>query len=196
VDGAAIAEQASAETRPEGSVRLVFSWRLQEPGARFTGDGVIRMEEPYRARLDLFTDRGEGAAIAALVEDELRLPPGAMDIPLPPPPLFWATAGVFRPGTGSELLSATAREGGALLRYRLPDGRHLHFLMTGSRIDRVELRVDDSVEEEVRLEWNRDGRVPSSARYRLMRETRELSTTLEQIDDVDAFPPDIWTPDA
>jgi hypothetical protein len=130
------------------------------------------------------------------VEDELRLPPGALDVPLPPPPLFWATAGVFRPGSGAKLLGASARNGGSLLRYGLPDGRELHFLMTGSRIDRVELRVNNSVEEEVRLEWSRDGRVPSSVRYRLMRETRELSTTLEQIEDVDAFPPGIWTPNA
>ena len=97
IDGREKALVAEVVTKPEGSVRMVFRWSLQEPGLRLSGDGVIRMESPYKARLDLFTDQGEGVARAALVNDELRLPPEAVEVPLPPPPLFWATLGIFRP---------------------------------------------------------------------------------------------------
>lgn len=194
IDGAQIAAHLEEATRPTGSSRLLFQWRLQEPTLRFSGDGVIRMEDPYKARLDLFTDRGEGAAQAALVEGDLRIPPTAVDVPLPPAPLFWATLGVFRPGDGAELIGANARDDGTLLRYELPDGRRMHFLVRGERIEQVELRVNDSVEEEVRLEWTPEGRVPAAARYRLMREARELSTTLERIEDAEPFSPGIWMP--
>lgn len=194
IDGAQIAAHLEKATRPTGPARLLFQWRLQEPTMRFTGDGVIRMEDPYKARLDLFTDRGEGAAQAALVEGDLRIPPAAMDVPLPPPPLFWATLGVFRPGDGAELMGANAQDDGTLLRYALADGRRMHFLVRGTRIEQVELRVDGSVEEEVRLEWRPDGKVPAAARYRLMREARELSTTLERIEDAEPFSPGIWMP--
>lgn len=186
---------AEALSRPERPTRVIFRWSAQEPGFRASGDGVVRMEPPYKARLDLFMGNGEGVGRAALVRDELRLPPEAVEVPLPPPALFWATLGVFRPGPGSALLGASAEDGGTLLRYGFVDGHRLHYLMNGRRIRRVELLRDGNVEEEVRLDWEgAEGRVPAQARYRDMRATRELNLTLEGIEDVESYPPDIWTP--
>ena len=87
-----------ASTRLETPVRLIFDWSVREPGLRSGGRGVARLEPPYRARLDLFTGRGETVLRAALVGDDLRLPEGASGELVPPPALFWSSLGIFRPG--------------------------------------------------------------------------------------------------
>ena len=59
----------------------------------------------------------------------------------------------------------------------------------------MELIRDGSVEEEVLLTWSEaESRAPSSARYRLMRETRELNLEVDLIEDVESYPPDTWNP--
>jgi hypothetical protein len=186
---------AEALNRIDGPIRVVFGWTAQEPGARFSGDGVVRMEPPYRARLDLFAGNGEGIARAALVDDEVRLPPEALGVTLPPPALFWATLGVFRPGPGVALLGVESTESETTLRYGYADGTRLHYTFEGRRIRRVEVLRSGSVEEEVQLSW-RDGesRAPEEARYRVMRQTQQLNLELELVEDVESYPPDIWNP--
>ncbi|MYH49667.1 MAG: hypothetical protein F4151_09125, partial [Gammaproteobacteria bacterium] len=87
-----------ARTQLTTPVRLIFDWNVREPGLRSGGRGVARLEPPYRARLDLFTGRGETVLRAALVGDDLRIPEGASDELVPPPALFWSSLGIFRPG--------------------------------------------------------------------------------------------------
>jgi hypothetical protein len=186
--------QAEAMNRVVGPVRLVFSWAAQEPSFRASGEGVIRMEPPYRARMDLFAGNGEGVARAALVDDELRLPPEPIEVLIPPPAMFWATLGVFRPGPGAALLGANPTEGGTRLRYGFADGTRLHYEFEGRRIRKVEMLRNDQVEEEVLVTWDPEFTVPSQARYRKMRETREIRLSLESIENVEAYPPDIWLP--
>ena len=72
-----VAEDAIAETAPDRARRVVFDWRMLDGDARFSGRGVARIEPPYRARLDLFGPGDETVLSAALVDQDVRLPPGS-----------------------------------------------------------------------------------------------------------------------
>ena len=101
----ALESAATAATEPKQRLRIVFDWTLQERDAKFSGSGAIRAESPYHVRLDLFGPRGEGYLSAALVDWDLRLPPGAPQDLLPPPAMLWSVFGVFRPPQGAQLVS-------------------------------------------------------------------------------------------
>jgi len=182
-------------TRLEGPVRVVFDWSLDEPGLRARGRGVARMEPPDRARLDLFSGTGETVLRAAMVGDELRLPPGASSTLVPPPALFWSALGIFRPGGGS-FLSGGSREGedGVRLEYMLSADRALRYRLLRRVVQEVELLRDGQTFERLTLSPSPDARFPRQAVYRHLADFRELTFTLQTVDDVDAFPPDIWEP--
>src|SRR5699024_1830953 len=109
------------------ATRVVFEWALNEPDLRVRGRGVARLEGD-RARLDLFTGNGETILSAALVQDELRLPERFRSATVPPPPLFWAAMGVFRPGRGAVLRGGEWSEGSDVhLLYSLPGTREIRY---------------------------------------------------------------------
>lgn len=182
-------------TRLEGPVRVVFEWSLDEPGLRVSGRGVARMEPPDRARLDLFSGNGETVLRAAMVGDELRLPPGASATLVPPPALFWSALGVFRPGQGS-FLKGGGREGedGVRLEYLLSGERELRYHLKRRSVEQVELLRGGQAFERLTLSPSPDERFPRETVYRHLGEFRELTFKLQTVDDVDAFPPDIWEP--
>ena len=94
---AAVAELRSA-TVPASARRASFAWALLESGSRLRGEGVVRFEAPERLRLDLFGPRGETYLAAALVGEEIRIPPQlAGQVALPSPSLLWGALGVLRP---------------------------------------------------------------------------------------------------
>ena len=127
-DPAATARSLRSGTGLEEPVRIDFRWRLNESGSRVSGVGVARIEPPHRARLDLFLDNDESVTAAALVDDELRLPPGAPDDILPPVQLLWGTLGVFRPTDDARLVGGDRLQGSAeRLRYTYDDGTQLHY---------------------------------------------------------------------
>lgn len=182
-------------TRLEGPVRVVFEWSLDEPGLRARGRGVARMEPPDRARLDLFSSSGETVLRAAMVGDELRLPPGAQGSMVPPPALFWSALGIFRPGTGSFLAGGERADGDEVrLDYLLAGRQELRYRLRSRRVEGVELGRDGEVFERLSLVPAPDARFPRETVYRHLADFRELRFTLETVDEVDAFPPDIWTP--
>jgi hypothetical protein len=182
-------------TRLEGPVRVVFDWSLDEPGLRASGRGVARMEPPDRARLDLFARNGETVLRAAMVGDELRLPPGASSTLVPPPALFWSALGIFRPGGGS-FLSGGSREGedGVRLEYMLSGDRAVRYRLLRRVVQEVELLQGGQTFERLTLSPSPDARFPRQTVYRHLADFRELTFTLQTVDDVDAFPPDIWEP--
>jgi hypothetical protein len=187
------ADRAVRETAPDRPLRVIFGWRALDGTARFAGEGAARIEPPYRARLDLFGAHGEGYLSAALVGSEFRIPGDPGDV-LPPPAMIWAVLGVVRPpddavlegtreGAGTlELYYATGATGDGRLRYTLDGGR---------------LRA---------AEWSRRGRrmmvelagavagLPASAAYRDWGSNTELHLELESVDEVEPYPPEIWTP--
>ena len=181
--------------------RLTFGWRAREPDFRQNGFGVARIEPPHRARLDLFLDNGETAAIAALVDHDPRVPDGLPATLLPPPPLLWAALGVFHPGDGARLDAATLDGDAHRFGYDLGAGAGLRFEVAagpggapGPLRKAVLLRGGAAVEEVNLLPPPAGGIYPARATYRNLAEYRELVLTLELVEDAGPFPPEIWSP--
>ena len=194
-DLAAQVRVASEASRIEQPVQLTFAWRAREPGFRDDGIGVARVEPPDRARLDLFLDNGESAAIAALVGDDLRVP-AALPLELvPPPALLWAVLGIFRPGDGVETLEGRRADTAMELRFGLPGGNLLRFRMHDRRVVEASVLEEGAEVERVVIAWSGDeSAYPAEATYRNLRDYRELELRLESFEHVDPFPPHIWNP--
>lgn len=191
----AAALEAGQRSRPAQPSRLDFRWRAREPDFRDSGFGVARIEPPYRARLDLFLDNGETAAVAALVDDELRIPASLPSELVPPAPLLWAALGVFRPGLGVEMLQGTIERNTLEVEYRLPSGRRVRFRLRDGALVDAELLERGSAVQRVFVSGSGGGTAyPAEATYRNLAEYRELELRLESVEHVDAFPQDIWTP--
>jgi hypothetical protein len=172
-----------------------FGWQLNEAGVRVRGRGVARIEPPYKARLDLFLGNGETVMRAALVDGDLRLPPGAPENFLPPPDLMWGVLGVFRPEPDTRLLGADELQGGDLrLRYRYPDDRELHFRVAKQRVRSLEMVEEGHVVQRVELGLEGENRYPAEATYRDLAAYRELKLTRETVQQVGPFPPGIFDP--
>jgi len=191
VDEALVAQD---RTRPRGASSLLFRWSAREPDFRYDGMGVARVEPPYRARLDLFLDNGETAAIAALVDDELRIPESLPTELVPPAPLLWAALGVFRPGAGAEMLQGSVVNGTMEVRYRLRAGDQVGFRLRDDAIRDAVLLDGDAVLQHVFVSGTGAEAFPGEATYRNLQDFRELKLILESVEDVDSFPPDIWIP--
>ena len=182
-------------TRVARPSRIEFRWRAQEADFRHEGVGVARVEPPYRARLDLFLDNGEAVVIAALVEDELRIPAGLPTELVPLPPLMWAVFGVFRPGAGAEMVRGRITRGTMELDYDLPSRERVRCHLRDRAVVNAERLERGSVVETVFIS-DREGDTifPGVATYRNLPGYRQLRLTLESVDHVDSFPPDIWYP--
>lgn len=197
VDGEQVALALEDQTSLQEPIRVVFAWQLNEAGVRVKGRGVARIEPPYRARLDLFLGNGETVIRAALVDGDLRLPPGAPEGILPPADLMWAVLGVFRPQFGIELLGAERLAVGEVrLRYRYADARELYFGVEAGRIRTVEVLRDGHTTERVELGLEDGDRYPAEATYRNLTAFRELKLTRESMERVESYPPDIWDPNS
>lgn len=177
-------------------IRVVFSWELNEAGVHVKGRGVARIEPPYKARLDLFLGNGETVIRAALVDGDLRVPPGAPTNILPPPDLMWGVLGVFRPDRNTDLLGADRlADGGVRLRYRYDDGKELDFHVVNGEVDAMELLdAGGHVAQRVELNLGTADRYPLEATYRNLSDFRELKLTRASVERVEPYPPDIWNP--
>ncbi len=195
VDPGAVQSEAMEASALDHPVRIVFQWELVEPGVRIRGQGVARVEPPYRARLDLFTAGGERVGAAALVNDELRVPPG-MAVAVPPPAMLWGALGVFRPGPGVYGASATRPEAGrATLRYLSSEGGTLEVAFRDRRIERMARSPETGPGADLRVRFGgADERFPRDAVYRDHGAVRELRITTESVEHVETFPPEIWNP--
>jgi hypothetical protein len=193
IDAQQVALRLEGTTQLQEPLRIFFDWSMSDRDARFQGRGVARVEPPYKARLDLFLGSGETVARAALVDDDLRIPAGTPPGIIPPAEMLWATLGVFRPGRDTQLLGGEALgDGRVRLRYRRSDGIELRFTIAAGRIEEVErLRQGQAVERVVMTPGERD-RYPQQGTYRDLAAFRELKLTRERLEEVEAFPPDIW----
>lgn len=190
-----LAREAVEATAPRRTVQILFDWNVRERDARFSGRGVARVQSPYHARLDLFGPRGEGYLTAALVQDDLRLPPAAQDAPVPPPPLLWSALGVLRPPADAELLG-TERDGAVLrLEYGNGAGRW-RYRLEGGQLLYAEWLPADGGRHTVELRPGEGDGPPREARYRDWAAFVELVLMLDAVEDAPPFPPEIWTPHA
>lgn len=183
--------EAIAETTLDRPLHVLFSWRLEERGGRFNGQGATRFEPPRRARLDLFGPRGEAYMMAALVDMELRLPAGADATPLPPPALLWAALGVLRPPPGARL-TGTAREGETTRLDYARDDERWTFRLEGGRLRWAEWVRSDG-RRTVELEGDAAHGLPGQAVYRDWPAFRELRLTVDEVNETDGFDDEIWT---
>jgi hypothetical protein len=191
-DPAAIAAELRRATTPASPRQVNFGWSLDEAGARFQGRGVLRYEAPRRSRLDLFGPRGETYLAAALVDGEMRVPPGLMEsFRLPSPALLWGAVGVVAPPDDARLLEAATRGDETTLRYQLGEDV-LEYRARGGRLQTVRRRRGSGVAESIDLTYNDRGL--SVAQYRDWAAYRTLNLTIESSTDVAQFPEDTWRP--
>ncbi|MDT8369398.1 MAG: hypothetical protein RQ745_09345 [Longimicrobiales bacterium] len=192
-DVEARAAAAASSTRLERPTRIVFDWAAREVGGgRVSGAGVARAEPPDRARLDLFLDNNEAVARAALVGEELRLPPGMRDDLLPPLHFLWGTLGVFRPGVDQTLLGGEIVDGTVRIRYALSDDSEIHYHLTRSRVLRLERLRGGRVVQRMENSYAAEERIPNGVVYRDLATGRELTLTRTSLEHVESFPSDIW----
>jgi hypothetical protein len=188
----ATAAAAIAATAPDRPLRVVFAWAALEGEARFSGEGVARIQPPYHARLDLFGPRGDTYLSAALVGAEIRLPPGVQATQIPPPPLMWAALGVVAPPAEAVLVGTRETPGRSELYYELEGGILRYTLEAGAlRSARWEgagrrMTVD--------LRGTATYGLPAQGVFRDVTAAVELTLNLESVDEVDPYPSDIWTP--
>ena len=191
----AVAEKALVATMPETPVQITFDFWLKEADLRFEGEGVARVQPPYRVRIDLFSNRGEELFRAALVGSDLRVPPGVPLELAPPPALLWAALGVFRPDSGLRLLEGrSVGNGSVTLRYGGDAGEDLRFRLTEGLLTRAEIYQDGHLIEEVDLELNESSENVVETVYRNRALFLELTFSLKSVETVESFPSNIWDP--
>ncbi len=194
LDAGQLAQNAQRASALDAPYRLVFDWSLNEPGMRLQGQGVARIEPPYRARLDLFARNGERITSAALVDGDLRVPEGQPSF-LPQSTFFWGSLGVFRPDRSMGLAGGSwHRDGLAELRYLPTQSSELLVRLAGSRVQEMVRRSNGRAVEDLKLDMVEGERFPRQATYRDLRETRELRLTLDTVEHVESYPSDTWTP--
>lgn len=177
-------------------LHLVFSWNFTEENARFSGRGSTRVEPPYKARLDLFGPRGETYLAAAAVGDELRLPENvnpALRSVVPPIALLWTALGVLRAPEGSRLELTEQRGDTLVVGYGRAD-EHWRFRAVQGRLQYAEWNGPNSGRRTVELRGSGAHRLPAVAVYRDWAAFRELTLTLEEVNEAAGFPPETWTP--
>lgn len=187
-----IAQRHVAATAPRVALQIVFDWSLRDRDARFSGAGAARVQPAYRGRLDLFGPRGESYLRAAVLDGELLLPPGAPSDALPPPELLWAALGVLYPPADAELLGTRTGADGTFLEYGRGDERW-RFRLQDDKLRYAEWLSGGDGRRTVELEGDGGSGLPQRTLYRDWTAFRELELILTEIDEVDAFPDDIFT---
>jgi hypothetical protein len=187
----ALEAAAVAGTRVDTPMQIMFDWNLRDRDARFSGQGVARIE-PDRARVDLFGPRGEGYLSAVLDGFDLELSLGVENVPLPPPALFWSVLGVFRAPPGATLARAEQQGGDVTLEYRAANDTW-RFQMESGSLAHAEWTGSSAGRRTVELERGQNGELPSSALYRDWPAFLELRLTPKEVRKVNGFPAEIWT---
>ncbi|MGH7482375.1 MAG: hypothetical protein ACRELV_09485, partial [Longimicrobiales bacterium] len=142
--------------------------------------------------IDLFGPRGEAYLSAALVGDELRLPPGADPSLVPPVPLLWSALGVLRPPPDAALIRAARAADGVELAYGRGQGLW-RFEVVGGNLVEALWEGAGAGRHSVTLEPG-SGALPVRAAYRDWLAYRELTLELDREEHVEGFDPAIWTP--
>ncbi len=187
---------ASRNGPAPNTLQVIFDWRVREPGVlRLDGRGSVRLQNPDRARFDLFSN-GDGILTATLMGDEMcAREERALEF-VPTPALLWASLGVFRPGEAVTLIDAQGYADGAVddfrLRYRLSDGDELRYEFLSGRMTEVELRHDGDVAHSIDLTLEGGQQLPREARYTNWGANSRLTVTVETVERVDSHAPDIW----
>ncbi|HUG02528.1 MAG TPA: hypothetical protein VML95_11730 [Longimicrobiales bacterium] len=184
---------ALAATELRGAYTATFDWSLRDRDARFSGEGAARVSAPAHARLDLFGPRGEFFLAAALVGDDLRIPPGARSAPLPPPELFWAVLGVLRRPSGAAL-AETRSEGAATVVGYVRGEERWSYRVEGPAVRAAEWTGGNAGRMTVEVRAVDGAGRPSSVRYRDWPAFVELVIDVTELVPVEGHPDETWDP--
>jgi hypothetical protein len=83
-------------------------------------------------------------------------------------------------------------DGRVALRYRLPEGVELRYVVGDGGIQEVERLREGQVVERLAVEPDASDRYPSEATYRNLAAFRELTLTRREVEQVEPYPPDVW----
>jgi hypothetical protein len=182
--------RAVAQTTPQQRLHVIFNWDMRDRDARFNGQGVLRLDTGYRARVDLFGPRGETYAAAIVDGEEMQVVPAGADAMLPPPALLWSALGVFRPPVGAPLTGTTAADGRLNLVYER-DGTTWRFGFEDGLLRSTEWTARDG-RRTVQLTGAAAHGLPQQAAFRDWTEFRELTLRVTDVEQRTAFGPDVW----
>jgi hypothetical protein len=180
-----------AATAPRDPLQITFNWTLQDRDFKFSGRGVVRMEAPYRARLDLFGLQDILVAKVTLIDDSLTIVYSGPRVPLPPPAFMWATVGVFKAPVATAPTSSSGDAVSFSFGYD-PVPAHWRFKADSTTLRSAEWQGDDGGRRTVELSGPFKFGRPAKAVYRDWREFRELTLTLTAVEKVDSFAPETW----
>ena len=182
--------QLQVNTAPAAPQQILFDWSLQDRDVRVQGRGVLRVQAPYRARLDLFGPQDVELVRAALVGDSLAFVAGTRDVPLPPVAFMWSLLGVFR-GPPAAMTGMTGDPSGFTLRYQAGN-ESWQFRADSASLRFVEWLGGDGGRRTVDLTGPFQGGRPTRAMFRDWREFRELSLQVTMIENTAPFDAGIW----
>jgi hypothetical protein len=183
--------RAVQQTMPQQPLHVIFNWDMRDRDARFNGQGVLRLDRGYRARVDLFGPRGETYAAAIVEGEHMRVVPAGADAILPPPALLWSALGVFRPpvdapltGTtrpGEDSFSLAYQRDGVSWRFEIQEGllRSAEWTARGGR-------------RTVQLTGTAEHGLPQQAAFRDWIEFRELTLRVTSVEEQGGFGADVW----
>jgi hypothetical protein len=185
------AAEAVRQTAPSQRLHVIFNWEMRDRDARFNGQGVLRLDDRYRARVDLFGPRGETYAAAIIDGETMRVAPAGADALLPPPALLWSVLGVFRPPVDAPLTATSRTDGGLALVYQR-DGATWRFGFENELLRSTEWTARDG-RRTVQLSGNAGHGLPQQAAFRDWTEFRELTLNVTDVEQRAFFDGDVWT---
>lgn len=186
----AVEARAEANTTPERRLHILFDWNLTDRDARFNGRGVVRVDQGYRVRVDLFGPRGETLAAAIVEGEQMRIVPAGSERLLPPPAMLWSTLGVFRRPTDAGLTSTAGGADETSLGYAR-DGARWTFRFEGASLRSTEWR-EGGARRTVVLSGQSELGLPLQAVFRDWTEFRELTMRVTDVEESTGFEPDVW----
>jgi hypothetical protein len=179
-----------AGTAPQRRLHVIFDWEMRDRDARFNGQGVLRLDQGSRARVDLFGPRGETLAAAVLEGTQMRVVPAGADGLLPPPSLLWSALGVFRVPVDAPLTGTGRTDGGLVLDYTRDDVRW-RFRFEDDRLRGTEWTARGG-RRTVELSGSAAFGLPGQAYFRDWTEFRELTLRVTDVEERTGFSADVW----
>jgi hypothetical protein len=179
-----------AATVPQQPVQVTFDWNMTDRDARFNGRGVLRADQGYRARVDLFGPRGETLAAAVVEGEHMRIVPAGAETLLPPPALLWSALGVFRAPQHAALAATSPTDAGFALEYS-GGGVRWAFHFEGETLRSTEWTEGRARRTVVLTGVSRLG-LPQQAVFRDWTEFRELTLRVTDVEERTAFDRDVW----
>lgn len=186
----AVAARLEQATRPDTRLHVVFEWNMTDRDARFSGQGVLRLDTTYRGRVDLFGPRGETLAAAIVEGDAMRVVPLQAGALLPSPAMLWSLLGAFRPPVGAAL-SGTIVDGAATVLQYTQDPVRWSFRFENGALRSTEW-TNGTARRTVTLSGSTGGGLPAETTFRDWSEFRELTLRVTNVEEKTAFEPDVW----